>query len=541
MGLLLGLLTLAAVIFGAALVVWGLAFSTLYGLWIFVILLVPPLLIGQSLGAITVLASRRLPQFSAALQSYLAGHATPFAAPALATALAGHLLGPAQHVLPPWRAAVALYGATTLGLTLIWAIVQPGDAARFYFGLTGTEVFPLNPEPQLARAVGLWLLTAAAFFPAFVAALALTKRALPDLAWIPHREGILAAVEMIAGIAVAVVATEALYVAAENMVTGREAFELGAFDALAAFWQTGFLMRAYLGYPSSGIFFYAAFAVPLWLAAVAAAAGLLHGLAERGVTIRGLARFQGKPVEAVAAIGFRLVPLVNVGLIFLRAFATDLSDPSAQNPAPIGAPLTAAALVTQFDRLVFGENDRVAIDKRTVPISVSVEGANTLSARHSTTLDAVLADLSTLTNLSFARTDRDGAIRIAFVPLRTLNPLHFNTAHGLAAGPLILAVCSASASGQIYLGRENASELNEHCLPHEFMHAIGFGGHACAIRPSALCNRDLTPRYTEADRRLIRTLYHPNLINGMTRQEAMPLVRDILGEMDISPGVGTTP
>ena len=532
MGLLLGLLTLAAVIFGAALVFWGLAFSTLYGLWIFTILLVPPLLIGQGLGAITVLASRRLPQFSGALQSYLAGHATPFAAPALATALAGHLLGPAQHMLPPWRTAVALYGATTLGLTLIWAIIQPGDAARFYFGLNGTEAFSLNPEPQLARAAGLWSLTAAAFFPAFVAALALTKRALPELAWIPYREGALAALEMIAGIVVAVVATEALYVAAENWVTGREAFELGAFDALAAFWQTGFLMRAYLGYPSSGIFFYAALVVPLWLATVAAAAGLLRGLAERGATIRGLARLQGKPVEAVAAIGFRLVLLVNIGLIFVRAFTTDVSDPSTQNAAHVGAPLTTAALVTQFDQLVFGENDHAAIDKRAVPISVSVEGADTMSARHNATLDAVLADLSALTNLSFERTSGDGAIRIAFVPLQTLNALHFNTAHGLAAGPLIHIVCSASDSGQIHLGLENAPELNDNCLPHEFMHTIGFGGHACVIRPSALCNRDLIPRYTEADRRLIRTLYHPSLKNGMTRRETMLLVKEILSNGD---------
>jgi hypothetical protein len=530
MGLLLGLLTLAAVVFGAALVVWGLAFSALYGAWVFAILVVPPLLVAHGLGALTLRTGARLPRFAPALQSYLAGHATPFGAPALATALAGRLLGPAANILPPWRTAIALYGAATIGLTTIWALVQPGDAARFYFGLDGTVAFPLTPDPQVARAVLLWLLTAAAFFPAFVAALALTKRLLPALASGPRRSQILAVIELVTGIAVAVVASEALYVAAENWITGREAGELGAFESLSAFWTTGFFLRAYFGYPSSGIFFYAAFAVPLWLALVTAAASLLRGLTQRRVVVRGMARFHDKPIAAVGAMAFRLVLLANVGLVFLRGYGTDLSDPSSQNAAISGARLTVSALTTQFDRLVFDRDDRATIDKRTTSINVSVEGDIPLTSRHSATLDTALGDLTALTGLSFDRTDRDGAVRIAYLPLRRINPIHFNFEGGLAAGPLIAVVCSASPNGEIFLGLENESDLNDNCLPHELMHTIGFRGHGCVVRPSALCNRDLIAQFSAADRILIRTLYDPRLVNGMTRREAIPLVRSAIEE-----------
>ncbi|MEQ8246104.1 MAG: DUF2927 domain-containing protein [Alphaproteobacteria bacterium] len=530
MGLLLGLLTLTAVVFGAALVFWGLSFSALYGVWIFAILIVPPLLVAQGLGALTILTGKRLPRFGPALQSYVAGQTTPFGAPALATALAGRLLGPPGRILPPWPTTFALYAVTTIALTVVWALVQPGEAARFYFGLDGTVAFPRAPEPAVALAIRLWLLTAAAFFPAFVAALSLTKHLLPSLASGPGRDQILAAVELATGIAVAVVASEALYVAAENWATGREAYELGSVEALAEFWRTGFFLRAYVGYPSSGIFFYAALAVPLWVALIAAASSLLRGLTQRGIAVRGMARFHDRPIEAVAAMAFRLVLLVNIGLVFLRGYGTDLRDPTTYDAAAAGARPSIAALTAQFDRLAFGEDDRAVIDKRTTSVGVSVVGDIPLTPRHSATLDTTLADLTSLTGLTFERTARDGALRIAYMPLQDMNPVHFNFERGLAAGPLLTAVCSASPDGEILLGLENDADLNDNCLPHELMHAIGFPGHACAVRPSALCNRDLIARFSDADRILIQTLYDPRLVNGMTRRQALPLVQEAIQE-----------
>lgn len=114
MSSLLGLLTLAAFLFGSALVLWGFAFSPVYALWLLLILVVPPLLVGRALALLTNCAARRAPGFPAALQTYLAGHGTPFGATALATGLAGQLLGPPDRPLPPWRTTVALYAATTL-------------------------------------------------------------------------------------------------------------------------------------------------------------------------------------------------------------------------------------------------------------------------------------------------------------------------------------------------------------------------------------------------------------------------------------------
>jgi hypothetical protein len=525
-GILLGFLTLIAVVFGGALVLWGFAFSPVYALWLFAILLLPAILIGQGFGALTRSRARRQPGFEPALSAYLAGHQTPFNAAKLATGLTGSLFDGRGM---KWRSIIVVYLAAIAVLTLVWIAGQPGDAARWYYGLDGTVTFPLEPTPQVLHAAGLWLLAAAAFFPAFVIGLVLTRRALPDLAVGSDRDRIYAAAELVAGTAIAVVASEGILVAVENWFTGREAYELGAIEALGQFWRTGFLMRAYLGYPSTGIFFYAAFAVPLWMATVAAATSLLRGLAERGVTVRGFARFQGKPVEAVSAIGFRLVLLINIGFVFLRAVGTDLNDPSTQNAAPTGVAPNQAALVRQFDQLAFGSG-KDTIEKLITDISISVEGEPRLSNRHQTTLTTVLTDLSALTNLSFSRVPSGGMIRITLVPLRVLNRIHFNTSHGLAAGPITRLVCSVSADGQILLGRENAPELNDNCIPHEFMHAIGFGGHACLYRPSALCNLDLVSRFSDGDRTLIRALYDSQLVNGMERAEAMRSVNEILDD-----------
>ena len=181
----------------------------------------------------------------------------------------------------------------------------------------------------------------------------------------------------------------------------------------------------------------------------------------------------------------------------------------------------------QFDQLAFGSREG-KIEKLTTDVTVSLKGEPALSSRLQTTLATVLTDLSALTNLSFTRVASGGMIQISLVPLRSLNRIHFNTSRGLAAGPIIRVVCSASTDGQILLGLENAPDLNDNCIPHEFMHVIGFGGHACLYRPSALCNLDLTARFTEGDRALIRTLYNPQLVNGMARAETQRLVDEIL-------------
>ncbi len=530
MGFFLGLLTLSAIVFGAALVLWGTLYSGLYAAWLFAILLAPPLIAGHALGALSRIVARSLPGFPAALQSYLAGLGTPFGAAALATALAGRLMGPHDRPLPSWPTTLLLYAATTVAITAIWVLVQPADAARFYFGLDGTTPFPRDALPQPGRALGLWLIFAAAFLPAFLAALALTKRALPELASGLPRDMALAAIELVAGILVAVVATEAITVAIENMLTGREAYELGAFESLGTFWTTGFLLRAYLGYPSSGIFLYTAFAVPLWIALVAATVAILRGLDQRGVVLRGLARYQGRPVAAVGAFAFRLVLLANIGLVMLRWMGTDL-DTGIRDAALPGTAATPVTMAQQFDLLMFGPDRNGRIGKLTTSSTISVEGPPELVRRHERTLDRVLTELGQLTALSFDRVDGPASLRVGFYPVRTLNRVSHNLDYGLAAGPMIRTACSASSDGEVALAQENPRELNENCLPHEFMHAIGFPGHACRYRPSALCNLDLIDGFSAGDRVLIRILYDPRLINGMTRDEAMPLVRTILQEL----------
>lgn len=70
-----------------------------------------------------------------------------------------------------------------------------------------------------------------------------------------------------------------------------------------------------------------------------------------------------------------------------------------------------------------------------------------------------------------------------------------------------------------------------HCVVEELIQIRGLANDACHYRPSLFCERDRVYAMTEADKILLRVLYHPDLEPGMSRQEAMPIARRLIREM----------
>jgi hypothetical protein len=50
-------------------------------------------------------------------------------------------------------------------------------------------------------------------------------------------------------------------------------------------------------------------------------------------------------------------------------------------------------------------------------------------------------------------------------------------------------------------------------------------------RPSLFCEQDIVDRMTPADRILLATLYDERIAVGMTRVDAMPVVRQVISEL----------
>lgn len=88
----------------------------------------------------------------------------------------------------------------------------------------------------------------------------------------------------------------------------------------------------------------------------------------------------------------------------------------------------------------------------------------------------------------------------------------------------------------IAIGTDISESQRRHCILEELVQAMGLPNDACHYRPSLFCEADRVFALTPADRILLRTLYDPRLTAGMAREEALPIVRIIVGELRSSLG-----
>ncbi len=82
----------------------------------------------------------------------------------------------------------------------------------------------------------------------------------------------------------------------------------------------------------------------------------------------------------------------------------------------------------------------------------------------------------------------------------------------------------------IYIGMTGEDEWRTNCLTHELLHALGWRGHTHRIR-SAISYAHGESELTKWDRLMMRALYDPRLPPGISKADAIPVVRAIFREM----------
>lgn len=117
--------------------------------------------------------------------------------------------------------------------------------------------------------------------------------------------------------------------------------------------------------------------------------------------------------------------------------------------------------------------------------------------------------------------------------------IHFSDKREFVINENQLAACYARTGGApdgllqavgIYIGSSGKDEWRTDCLTHELLHALGWRGHTHRIR-SAISYAHGESELTKWDRLMMRALYDPRLPPGISKADAIPVVRVIFHEM----------
>ena len=85
--------------------------------------------------------------------------------------------------------------------------------------------------------------------------------------------------------------------------------------------------------------------------------------------------------------------------------------------------------------------------------------------------------------------------------------------------------------GMVMMGTELGPLMRRSCLHEELVQAMGLGNDHSEVRPSIFNDDEEFALMTEHDEYLLRTLYDPRLEPGMTADEAIPIVREIVADL----------
>lgn len=206
-------------------------------------------------------------------------------------------------------------------------------------------------------------------------------------------------------------------------------------------------------------------------------------------------------------------------------------------------------VVRQFEAVAFGHEHGVSQDvvqKWTDNPGIALFTRESWDLRpYLPAIQTHLTAISHLTGLAVVPERRDAAkatLRLGFYPRvefarmpRTGSEAEFRRWVTTSAC-LALAVQDPERAGRIVgaaiaIGTDIPEGQRRHCILEELVQAMGLPNDACYYRPSLFCEEDRVFELTPADRILLRTLYDPRLPPGMSREEALPIVRTIVAEL----------
>lgn len=239
---------------------------------------------------------------------------------------------------------------------------------------------------------------------------------------------------------------------------------------------------------------------------------------------------------------------------------TDLGD-LRTDTAPTDAPFTNDDLVRNFSRIALrheidieeagseGNSAPNALQRWEGPIRWGLYGRGAAPGDHAE-IDRFLGRISDITGLEAVEVDRDvnlmilitdPAERPAFsAALRRLYPALADGFDTWRASERVVCMASNLFSamdtdvivfGMVVIGSEVTGLLRRSCLHEEIAQALGLGNDHPDVRPSIFNDDEEFALLTEHDEWLLRILYDDRLAPGMTEDEAMPVVREIVEEL----------
>jgi hypothetical protein len=233
--------------------------------------------------------------------------------------------------------------------------------------------------------------------------------------------------------------------------------------------------------------------------------------------------------------------------------------------APADAPFTNADLERNFERIVFfseftlrdgalaAEERETPLVKWARPIRYEIVG-DAVTPRDIATYAALGDRLATVTGLDIAAAGPDEEDNLLILILsrdarrEAADFLEDIAGEGPNAG-LIYRLrtddysipCAATvgadprepsiAQALILIKAETDGLLRESCAHEEFAQTLGPGNDFAGARPSIFNDDGEFALLTEHDELILRILYDPRLSPGMSRAEAMPVVREIIAEL----------
>ena len=232
------------------------------------------------------------------------------------------------------------------------------------------------------------------------------------------------------------------------------------------------------------------------------------------------------------------------------------------DPSPADAPYDAAGLAKDFQDVTFSyefqfDGDRVVRQRLEKPlkrwsgeIRYKLAG-DAVTADDAREVAALTTRIGELTGLRFVRTyDRhDMLISIASPSGRDEISRHlaeqdmpeYQQRYDIwrrTPGWLCGVTLSASKAdpgrlvfAHIFIGSEVTGLLRKSCLQEEITQSLGLTNDSDRARPSIFNDDQEFAVVTEHDEMLLRLLYDPRLRTGMSAEEAMPIAREILDDL----------
>ena len=225
-------------------------------------------------------------------------------------------------------------------------------------------------------------------------------------------------------------------------------------------------------------------------------------------------------------------------LLVLAGCVTAPAAPTRIDPAD----LATMTLSDRFERHAFADElgQPIVLNRYARPPRVAAFGEVTALNRAKGTIDAVIKQISDASGMAFevaegrntptlaivAGDEQELAHQIVSIPGGRDLPLPITCGGYTFRG----VDGSVLAVGVVLIRSEISDEQFRACIAQEFTQVMGLPGDLDGAGDTVMDSYSALDHLTDIDKKLLTILYDPRLKPGMSRQEAMPIVRQIIAE-----------